>query len=120
MPSNFDVLMATAVSTSAWAKDVKAGLPSSQARITLFKRGSSAICLSPARKASSKLAAEHRKQPAPHAIGILEHGCTPVSSPGLTGRSSTPCARDDVGACPMRWLLHPPGEPCAEHHPKQA
>src|SRR5215813_8551109 len=45
--------MATAVSTSACAKDVKAGLPSSQARITLFRRGSSAICLSPARKASS-------------------------------------------------------------------
>jgi len=45
MPSNFDVLIATEVSISACANEVKAGLPSSQARMTPFRRGRSAISL---------------------------------------------------------------------------
>src|SRR5258708_1191338 len=59
--------MAIAVSTSAWAKVVKAGLPASKARITLFKRGSSAI-IPPEMRWLGR--AEHRKQPGAGAIGI--------------------------------------------------
>src|SRR5215468_12396396 len=69
--------MATAVSTSAWANDVKAGLPSSQARITLFRRGSSAICL--LRHVRSFIeGAEHRDQPLVGAMEILERYSPPA------------------------------------------
>src|SRR5437763_14326419 len=43
MPSYFAVLMAIAVSGSAWQKDVNAGLPLSKARITPFNRAISAM-----------------------------------------------------------------------------
>src|SRR5258708_25566342 len=59
--------MAMAVSTSAWAKEVKAGLPASKARITLCKRGSSAI-VPPEMRCLGR--AEHREQPGAGAIGI--------------------------------------------------
>src|SRR5215472_17899213 len=78
--------MATAVSTSAWANDVKAGLPSSQARITLFRRGSSAICLSPRHARPLYDRAEHMEQPAAGAIGI-----SPSFPPGFI--ASPACMR---------------------------
>src|ERR1700675_1085711 len=54
MPSYFAVATAIAVSGSAWQKDVKVGLPDSNARITPFKRGISAM-LFPLRYASSAI-----------------------------------------------------------------
>src|ERR1700731_1876813 len=92
--------MATAVSISACAKDVKAGLPSSQARITLFRRGSSAIYLSPARVApiGPSKRAEHMEQGAPGAIGILGTGL-PAAGRGGNGfdnRGAPPTIRPDA------------------------
>src|SRR6476646_4545427 len=45
MPSYLAVVIATAVSGSAWQKDVNAGLPDSRARMTPLSRGMSAMVL---------------------------------------------------------------------------
>src|SRR5260370_25771861 len=80
--------MATAVSTSACEQDVKAGLPSSQARITLFRRGSSAICLSLARKASANwrqnIGSNQSRTQSEFATRVLPHVITlPGLDPGI-------------------------------------